>query len=103
MRRIEYLGDDHDWALAIYQDSTESYADAVLLNGQPTGHPTMPSTRHAPTTSPTTQRNHTPRPAVQELLRRCTSSAYVMPCGTSSVVSTTPAPATMSLGSHSRR
>jgi len=39
MRRIEYLGDDHDWALAIYQDSTESYADAVLLNGQPTGHP----------------------------------------------------------------
>ena len=32
---------------------------------------------------------------------RPASSAYAMPCGTSSVVSTTPA--TMSLASHSRR
>jgi hypothetical protein len=37
--RIEYLGNDHDWAFAIYQASTESYAGAVLLSGQPTGHP----------------------------------------------------------------
>ncbi len=37
--RIQYLGDDSEWAFAIWQASSDSYADAVLLNGQPTGHP----------------------------------------------------------------
>ncbi len=37
--RIQYLGDDNEWAFAIWQASTETYADAVLLDGQPTGHP----------------------------------------------------------------
>jgi len=37
--RIQYLGDDTEWAFAIWQASSDSYADAVLLNGQPTGHP----------------------------------------------------------------
>ena len=37
--RIQYRGDDSDWAFAIWQASSDSYADAVLLDGQPTGHP----------------------------------------------------------------
>ena len=37
--RIEYLGLDDDWAFAIWQASTDNYTDALLLNGQPTGHP----------------------------------------------------------------
>ena len=37
--RIQYLGDDTEWAFAIWQASSDSYADAVLLTGQPTGHP----------------------------------------------------------------
>ena len=37
--RIEYLGTDGNWAFAIWQESTGSYADAHLLNGQPAGHP----------------------------------------------------------------
>lgn len=37
--RIRYLGDPDNWAFAIWQASTDTYADAVLLNGQPTGHP----------------------------------------------------------------
>lgn len=37
--RIQYLGDPDNWAFAIWQASTETYTDAVLLNGQPTGHP----------------------------------------------------------------
>ena len=39
--RIQYLGGDDDWAFAIWQASTDSYADAVLLNGQLTGHPSQ--------------------------------------------------------------
>ena len=37
--RIQYLGDPDDWAFAIWQASSDSYADAVLLDGKPTGHP----------------------------------------------------------------
>lgn len=37
--RIQYLGDDHEWAFAIWQASTDSYRDAVLLDGSMTAHP----------------------------------------------------------------
>jgi hypothetical protein len=37
--RIQYLGDPDEWAFAIWQASTETYINAVLHNGQPTGHP----------------------------------------------------------------
>lgn len=37
--RIQYLGDDHQWAFAIWQASTESYASAALLDGNMTGDP----------------------------------------------------------------
>src|ERR1017187_7091380 len=37
--RIQYLGDPDDWAFAIWQASTDSYADAVLLDCHRTGHP----------------------------------------------------------------
>ncbi len=37
--RIQYLGDDTEWAFAIWQASTGSYAGAVLLDGHRTGHP----------------------------------------------------------------
>ncbi len=37
--RIQYLGLDDDWAFAIWQASTDSYSNALLLNGQPAGHP----------------------------------------------------------------
>jgi hypothetical protein len=37
--RIQYLGDDTEWAFAIWQASSDSYADAVLLDGHRTGHP----------------------------------------------------------------
>jgi Glyoxalase/Bleomycin resistance protein/Dioxygenase superfamily len=39
--RIQYLGDDTEWAFAIWQASTGSYADAVLLDGHRTGHPSQ--------------------------------------------------------------
>ena len=39
LRRIEDLGLDDDWALAIWQASIDSYTDAILLNRQPTGRP----------------------------------------------------------------
>ena len=39
LARIRYLGDPDSWAFAIWQASTDTYTDAVLLNGQPTGHP----------------------------------------------------------------
>ena len=39
--RIQYLGDPDDWAFAIWQASTDSYADAVLLDGSFTGHPSQ--------------------------------------------------------------
>jgi hypothetical protein len=38
--RIQYLGGPDEWAFAIWQASTDSYAEAVLLDGKPTGHPT---------------------------------------------------------------
>lgn len=38
--RIQYLGDPDEWAFAIWQASTDSYAESVLLDGRPTGHPT---------------------------------------------------------------
>lgn len=34
--RIEYLGDD-DWAFALYDPATETYAEAVLHDGQHIG------------------------------------------------------------------
>lgn len=37
--RIQYLGDPEQWAFAIRQASTDTYTHAVLLDGQPTGHP----------------------------------------------------------------
>ena len=37
--RIQYLGDDTEWAFAIWQASSDSYTDAVLLDGHRTGHP----------------------------------------------------------------
>ncbi len=39
--RIQYLGDPDDWAFAIWQASSDTYAESVLLDGQPTGHPTQ--------------------------------------------------------------
>jgi hypothetical protein len=37
--RIQYLGDDNEWAFAIWQASNDSYTTAVLLDGSFTGHP----------------------------------------------------------------
>ena len=37
--RLQYLGSDTDWGFAIYQASSETYADALLPNGDPTGTP----------------------------------------------------------------
>jgi hypothetical protein len=37
--RIQYLGDDDEWAFAIWQASTSAYTDAAFLNGSLTGHP----------------------------------------------------------------
>jgi hypothetical protein len=39
--RIQYLGDPDDWAFAIWQASSDTYADAVLLDGSLTGHPSQ--------------------------------------------------------------
>jgi len=36
--RIEYLGGG-DWAFALYHPATKTYENAVLRNGQYTGHP----------------------------------------------------------------
>ncbi len=38
--RIQYLGDPEERAFAIWQASTDSYAESVLLDGRPAGHPT---------------------------------------------------------------
>jgi hypothetical protein len=38
--RIEYLGDDEDWAFAIYDPATETYVHSRLTTGRDTGHPT---------------------------------------------------------------
>ena len=43
--RIQYLGDPDEWAFAIWQASTDSYADSVLLDGQPHRAPES-GTRH---------------------------------------------------------
>ena len=37
--RIEYLGDDNEWAFAIYDPATDSYNDTLLCTGADTGHP----------------------------------------------------------------
>jgi ribosomal protection tetracycline resistance protein len=37
--RIQYLGDPDEWAFAIWQASTDNYAESVLLDGRPAGHP----------------------------------------------------------------
>jgi hypothetical protein len=39
--RIQYLGDPDEWAFAIWQASTDSYAESVLLDGRPAGHPKL--------------------------------------------------------------
>jgi hypothetical protein len=39
--RIQYLGDPDEWAFAIWQASTDSYAESVLLDGRPAGHPNL--------------------------------------------------------------
>lgn len=39
--RIQYLGGPDNWAFAIWQESTSSYADAVLMDGHFTGHPSL--------------------------------------------------------------
>jgi hypothetical protein len=39
--RIQYLGDPDEWAFAIWQASTDSYAGSVLLDGRPAGHPNL--------------------------------------------------------------
>jgi hypothetical protein len=41
LARIGYLGNTTDWTFAIYQASTHTYQQSVLLNGQPTGTPTQ--------------------------------------------------------------
>jgi hypothetical protein len=38
---IQYLGDPSEWAFAIWQASTDSYAEALLLDGHLTGHPNL--------------------------------------------------------------
>ena len=50
--RIQYLGDPDEWAFAIWQASTDSYAGSVLLDGRPAGHPNLAPTPPAPSTSP---------------------------------------------------
>jgi hypothetical protein len=39
--RIEYLGLDDDWAFAIWQAPADRYTSALLLTGQPAGHPSQ--------------------------------------------------------------
>ena len=39
--RIQYLGDPDEWAFAIWQASTGSYAESVLLDGRAAGHPNL--------------------------------------------------------------
>ena len=39
--RIQYLGHPDEWAFAIWQASTDSYAGSVLLDGRPAGHPNL--------------------------------------------------------------
>lgn len=37
--RIEYLGDDEDRGVAVYDPATETYTPAMLRTGQAVGHP----------------------------------------------------------------
>jgi hypothetical protein len=37
--RIQYLGEDDEWAFAIYDPATDTYTDAILHTGSFTGHP----------------------------------------------------------------
>ncbi len=39
--RIQYLGDPDEWAFAIWQASSDSYTNSVLLDGHFTGHPNL--------------------------------------------------------------
>ncbi len=41
LRDPQYLGDPDEWAFAIWQASTDSYAGSVLLDGRPAGHPKL--------------------------------------------------------------
>jgi len=52
LRRIEYPGDDDDWAFAIYDPATETYPDALLR----TEHPDRPPERRL-----RHRRHHPPR------------------------------------------
>ena len=69
--RLHYLGSDTDWDFALYQASTETYEDALLPNGSPTGTPKKPSTAPSASTSPTRPPGSTP----DGLMRRCTRAA----------------------------
>jgi hypothetical protein len=37
--RLHYHGSDTDWGFALYQASSETYGEALLPNGRPTGTP----------------------------------------------------------------
>ena len=37
--RLHYLGSDTDWDFALYQASSQTYEEALLPNGHPTGTP----------------------------------------------------------------
>jgi len=37
--RIAYLGDDDQWGFAIHDPASETYTDALLSTGEPTGTP----------------------------------------------------------------
>ena len=50
--RIQYLGDPDEWAFAIWQASTDSYAGSRPLTGGQQATPSWHSTPPAPSTSP---------------------------------------------------
>lgn len=55
--RIEYLGDDETWGFALYSPATDTYTDAVLRTGHPTGTaPSAPARR--PVMRPGLPRQH---------------------------------------------
>ena len=69
--RIQYLGDDTESAFAIWQASSDSYTNAVLLDGHRTWHPNqaLDTACTLYLTSPRRRASRTP----QGLTRRCTS------------------------------
>src|SRR5258708_3776566 len=75
--RIQYLGDPDAWAFAIWQASSDSYTDAVLLDGSFTGHPKS-SHRHCLHPLPRRHRRpHAVAPRTpQGLTRACTRRAH---------------------------